>query len=64
MELFVAGDALVFNVIGDEGHRGIAHGIGIIALCPEVTAPQFCFHLWMFGKDNPGGDTFNFLHEI
>jgi hypothetical protein len=55
---------LVFDVVRDDRHGGIAHRVGVVALCPEVTAPELGFHLGMFCKNVFRGDAFDLLHYI
>lgn len=62
--MLILGYTLIFNIVGNDGHVGIADSIGIITLGPKISAPQLCLHLFMFGKYVLSGDAFDFLHEI
>ena len=55
---------LVFDVVSNDRHRGITNGIGVVALGPEVTAPEFGLHHFVVGEDCSGSDAFDLFDNV
>jgi hypothetical protein len=55
---------LVFHVVSDNRHVGVANGICIITLGPELSTPQFYFDFRVCFEEMIGGDTFDFLDHF
>ena len=55
---------MVFDVVSDDRHRGVTDGIGVVALGPEVTAPEFSLHHFVVGEDRSGGDAFDLFDNV
>ena len=57
--MLVVRESLVFDVVRDNGHVGVADGIGVVTLGPELSSPQFYFEFRVVFEEMIGGDALN-----
>ena len=57
--------ALLLDIIANGAFRAmLTDCTDIVAITPELAAPQLLFHAWHTGKDFTCGQAFDYLHDL